>query len=135
MPLSVASEKHFGDLSRQMGRIFEQMKGYSNFAPGEVWSPSVNLYETDQMYLVCVDLAGVDKDRIDISVEGNLLRIHGRREIPPPGEPARSRVKMHLMEIDHGAFSRDVELPVDVKQDNISARHTNGLLWIELPKG
>lgn len=136
MPVSVASEKHFGDVSRKMGKLFEQMqKGYSNFAPGEVWAPSVNLYENDRVYLVCVDLAGVDKEKIELNIDGNMLRIHGRREVPAPDEVTRTRMKMHLMEIDHGAFSREVELPVDVRQESISARHVNGLLWIELPKG
>lgn len=136
MSIVTASEKPFGDLSRHMGRLVEQMqKGYSNFAPSEVWSPSVNLYETDRSYLVCVDLAGVEKDKIEILVEGNMLRLHGRREVPAPdGVAENERVRMHLMEIDHGAFSRDVELPVDVRQENINARYVQGLLWIELPK-
>jgi HSP20 family molecular chaperone IbpA len=38
------------------------------------------------------------------------------------------------MEIDHGNFSRDVELPEDVERDQISAAHRTGMLWIELPK-
>jgi HSP20 family molecular chaperone IbpA len=41
---------------------------------------------------------------------------------------------MHLMEIDHGAFSRDVDLPEDVHHERISAKYVDGLLWIELPK-
>ena len=38
------------------------------------------------------------------------------------------------MEIDHGSFCREVELPNDVANDKIIATHRNGLLWIELPK-
>lgn len=136
MTLSLAPERPFNDLSRQMGKIFERMqKGYSNFSPGELWSPSVNLYETDQCYLVCVDLAGVDKEKIDITVERNVLRVQGRREVPArQDEQVERRIRMHLMEIDHGAFQRDVELPVDVRQEKISAQYQHGLLWIELPK-
>ncbi len=38
------------------------------------------------------------------------------------------------MEIDHGAFSREVELPLDVNRENIAANYRNGMLWIEIPK-
>src|SRR5262245_47443702 len=125
MSITVAPERPFGDLSRQMGKLIEQIqKGYSNFAPGEMWSPSVNLYETERAYLVCVDLAGVDKEKIEILVEGHILRLHGRREVPAPdGDGGTGRLRVHLMEIDHGAFSRDVELPEDVRQESISAQY------------
>ena len=38
------------------------------------------------------------------------------------------------MEIDHGGFCREVELPEDVDRDRIAANYRNGMLWIELPK-
>jgi hypothetical protein len=54
---------------------------------------------------------------------------------PTATAPAhQNRPKVHLMEIDHGAFGRVVELPRDVQRDAISARYVNGMLWIELPK-
>ncbi len=44
------------------------------------------------------------------------------------------RIRVHLMEIDHGAFCRQVELPVDVLRDQITAQYINGMLWVEIPK-
>lgn len=38
------------------------------------------------------------------------------------------------MEIDHGAFSREVELPLDINSEDITANYRNGMLWIEVPK-
>ena len=52
---------------------------------------------------------------------------------PPPGE-SHPKLRVHLMEIDHGPFCREVELPADVDRERIGAAHRNGLLWIELPK-
>jgi HSP20 family protein len=140
MPLIVATDPPFGHLARQMGKIMDQMhRGYSPFAPGETWTPSVNLYEIDSGYLVCVDLAGVNKDKIDITVEQNVLRLRGHRAVPTNCDEAQSdphhrRMRMHLMEIDHGSFSREVELPLDVRHEQIAAHYKDGLLWIELPK-
>jgi HSP20 family protein len=142
MSVIVATEQPFQNVARTMGKLMDQLqKGYSNFAPGEVWTPSVNLYETDSAYLVCVDLAGVDKEKIDITVDDHVLKLHGRRAVPAPAdgtdqqpEHPPQRLRVHLMEIDHGSFSREVELPQDVKQDEIAAHYRSGLLWVELPK-
>lgn len=139
MPVEAASDP-FGNLSRQVNKMFDQMqRGYSNFAPSETWQPSVNLYETDTGYVVCVDLAGVDKAKIDITVEHQSLRLRGHRVVPAQADGTQGDLKerctrVHLMEIDHGAFAREVELPMDVHKDKINAHYTDGLLWIELPK-
>ena len=140
MPLVAATDPPFGNLARQMNKIIDQMhRGYSPFAPNETWTPSVNLYEIDAGYLVCVDLAGVNKEKIDITVEQNMLKLRGHRAVPmnsdeAHNDPHQRRMRMHLMEIDHGAFSREVELPLNVRQDQIVAHYKDGLLWIELPK-
>jgi len=112
-------------------------KSYFSYVPNEAWRPNVNLYENDTTYLVCVDLAGVNKEEIDVVVEAQTLRIRGTREVPTPdalAEQQKQRIRIHLMEIDHGTFSREVELPADVEKSKIAARHRNGMLWIELPK-
>ena len=121
--------------------MMEQLsKGYYNFLPSETWTPNVNLYETDSDYHVCVDLAGVDKEKIEITWVDQRMMIRGQRIVPQcpnpqcENEPEHARVRVHLMEIDHGAFAREVELPPDVNKEGISARYVDGMLWIDLPK-
>ena len=120
-------------------KLLEQLqnKGYYGFFSNENWTPNVNLYETEMAYLVCCDLAGVDKEKIDIEVIDGRLRLRGNRIVPmrtDTADPPGSRVRVHLMEIDHGSFARDVELPEDVHHERINARYRDGMLWIELPK-
>ena len=143
MPFSATSDPPFSNLGMRASKMSEQMmqKGYFNFCPSETWTPSVNLYETDQAYLVCVDLAGVDKEKIDLEVVDNQLTVRGTREVPMYGAPAGQeeppgarRPRVHLMEIDHGSFCRQVELPLDVDREKITAHYLNGMLWIEIPK-
>ena len=146
MPLTTAAaDPPFQNLVRQANKLMDQMqKGYFNFYPGETWTPNVNLYETDDSYQVCVDLAGVDKDKIDVQVVDRRLTLRGTRAVPTyeeahegepgVGEPGSRRPRVHLMEIDHGAFSREVELPVNVRREDIRASYRNGMLWIEIPK-
>ena len=136
------SDPPFSKFTRQAGKVMESVtQGYYGFAgPDSTWAPDVNLYEADASYRVCVDLAGVDKDKIELTVRDQMLVIRGERPVPrspvlagaPRGEAARVRV--HRMEIDHGAFAREVELPEDVDHEAISATYRNGLLWVELPK-
>jgi HSP20 family protein len=130
-------EQHFGSMVRQMGKMMEQFqKGFFNFCPSETWTPEVNVYENDTAYIVVVDLAGVDKDKIDLLVHNGHLKLRGQRIAPVPALPEDSvkRLRVHAMEIDHGAFCREVELPNNVDDDRISASYQNGLLWVELPK-
>ena len=146
MPTSTAADPSFSNMSRQANRLIEQMqKAYFNFCPSETWTPSVNLYETADSYLVCVDLAGVEKEKIEVEVVAQVLKLRGTRAVPAHEEAASAaasaasghegrRVRIHLMEIDHGSFCREVELPEDVDRNRIAANYRNGMLWIELPK-
>jgi HSP20 family molecular chaperone IbpA len=162
MPIENASEQPFSQVARPANKLMDQMqKGFYVYS-GETWTPNVNLYETAASYFVCVDLAGVDKQKIDLEVVDQRLKLRGTRAVPsyddanpehaggapeaggppeagaPPGaaeaESAPRRVRIHLMEIDHGAFSREVELPLDVDKERITANYRSGMLWVEIPK-
>ena len=184
MPTRTAADPSFSNISRQANKLIEQMqKAYFNFCPSETWTPSVNLYETYESYLVCADLAGVDKEKIEVEVVDQILKLRGTRVVPMYDEavvhgaaaahgaeahgaeahgaeahgaeahgaetaaephgveghgsaagPEHRRIRVHLMEIDHGSFCREVELPEDVDRKRIAANYRNGMLWIELPK-
>jgi HSP20 family protein len=122
-----------------VNKLLEQMhKGYFGFSNADTWTPNVNLYESTTSYLVCVDLSGVDKDKIDLVVADQRLKIRGVRAVPTQPQEGcaapSSRLRVHLMEIDHGSFNREVELPHDVDNQRVAATYRDGLLWIELPK-
>ena len=139
-----ASDPPFGKIARHANKLMDQLqKGYYNFYPGEAWTPSANLYETETAYQVCVDLAGVDKEKIDIELIDGHLKIKGTRPVPTPDDatdaepqrdPEAKKIRVHLMEIDHGAFAREVELPRDADRARITAAYRNGMLWVEIPK-
>lgn len=137
--IETATEPPFQNTGQKMAKLLDQFqKGYYNFYPSETWTPDVNLYEADDVYLVCVDLAGVDKEKIDLEVRDQRLILRGARAVPAhmDEEPAlcKHRLRVHLMEIDHGPFARTVELPRNVRRDGIVAHYRNGMLWVELPK-
>src|SRR5579862_6403311 len=124
--------------SSSQTKFIEQIqgRGYFGFLPNEQWTPAVNLFETDAAYIVCVDLAGVDKTKIKLEVIDNCVSISGKRAVAVPATSDRQtdRVRVHLMEIDHSSFGRNVELPLDIIATDISAQYRDGMLWIEIPK-
>lgn len=139
MPVENATEQPFGSVGRPLNKILDQIhKGYYSFYPADAWTPNVNLYEVEESYRVCVDLAGVEKEKIDVTVHQGRLVLKGHRQVPshPDGDAdlQTKRVRVHLMEIDQGSFSREVELPEDANPATISATYRNGFLWIELPR-
>ena len=129
-----AATDEFAGLIRQMNQVVENVMGrqFHGFSPTEAWHPSVNLYETKETFLICVDLGGMNREEIDVQVEKNNVVIRGRRQCPMP--PQEKPVAIHLMEIDHGSFCRAVEIPANVEAKGISAKYEQGFLWVCLPK-
>lgn len=114
-------------------------RSFSQFTQTEAWSPAVNIYEVGRILHVCVDLAGIDRDKIDVRIEPGRLTVRGVRHAPEPrsiqsGKPPREiEMKIHSMEIDYGAFCRVIQVPQQVNLDGVQSEYRSGILWITLP--
>lgn len=97
------------------------------------WQPAINAFRCESAVRICVDLAGVDKSLIDLTVEPRRVVVRGSREAPEPGDHQGRAVQMLALEIDYGPFEREVLLPAEVDADQAQAEQENGLLWIYLP--
>lgn len=99
----------------------------------QTWQPAINAFVCEDRICVCVELAGVKKSEIDLLVEPRRLLVRGTRQAPEPtGAQGRARRTLAL-EIDYGAFERELELALPVDADRASAEQKDGLLWISLP--
>ena len=105
---------------------------FSQFA-SHAWEPAINAYRCDQCIRICVDLAGVERSLIDLTVESRRVLIRGTRELPEPKDAQEHPVRLLAMEIDYGPFEREICLPAEVEIDKAEAEQRNGLLWISLP--
>jgi HSP20 family protein len=117
-----------GDVVYQMTRV--QFSGLS--APSR-WQPALNAYRCSECMVICLDLAGVDRNGIELRVEPRRLVIRGQRQPPEPEGAENKPLQVLVMEIDFGAFEREVLLPSDVDRERVNAEQKNGLLWIYLP--
>ena len=114
--------------------IFRVLGREKNRLVSEGWTPAINLYEEQEAYCVAVDLAGMQAEQINLQVEqNNVLMLTGQRSMPQRSQCC-GQLKVHLMEIDYGHFSRAVKLPQNVETEQIEASYKNGYLWIRLPK-
>ena len=105
---------------------------FTHFAPQKS-QPAINAFRCQSAVRICVDLAGVDRSLIDLSVEPRRVVVRGSREAPEPTDAEGRAIQMHALEIDYGPFEREVPLPVDVDVEAASAEQQNGLLWVYLP--
>ena len=96
---------------------------------GDHWQPDVDVFETEDAVVVRAELAGVRRDDLRVTVDGDLLRIRGRR-----GGGGATAVRLHQMEIATGPFERCLRVPVDVDRDRVTARLEDGLLTVTLAR-
>ena len=117
---------------RNLDRIMQRFMPGSLFqlSHRDTWKPAVDVYELEDEYHVVVDLAGVARDRVEVTLEGLLLMIRGWRDDPAP----RKRVRLHQMEIDHGPFECVVRLDVNLDRNRLEAVYRDGFLRVRLPK-
>lgn len=130
-----AAHQSSGPAGSKMSQWLRQVVGsqYHRFCPNEIWQPALNFYESDDAYYIVADLAGLKAEEIDLHVESQILHISGERPTPRPCDAPRA-VRLHMMEIDHGRFCRELQLPEDVDPDRIEASYRSGLLQIRLPR-
>jgi HSP20 family protein len=102
--------------------------------PAEAWRPAVNVYAYADRLEVCVDLAGVSKEDVDVRVEVRRLIVRGHRSRPERGCDRPPCGRILAMEIPDGVFERVLEFPWDVNATQAEARQDNGWLWISLPR-
>jgi HSP20 family protein len=121
-------------IQRDLGDIVVQLTRTQvvHFSP-QRWEPAINAFRCGNYFIVCVELAGVDKPNLDVRAESRRLVIRGTRLLPEPSCEDPPAMHVLALEIDHGPFERIVELPADVEPERVTAEHRNGLLWIKLP--
>ncbi|MFB3765715.1 MAG: Hsp20/alpha crystallin family protein [Methanotrichaceae archaeon] len=120
-------------LQNGMNKLIEQL-GITNWFPanlgGDVKIPPADVKETDDAVIVTLDLPGINKEDIDISVLDNELRVVAERK----EEREESDKGYHKRERAYNRFERLIPLPVAVRAEEASAKMDNGVLKVTLPK-
>jgi HSP20 family protein len=106
----------------------EMLHAVSWHVRSNIWSPPTDVYETEEAYVVRVEIAGMREDDFEVLLENNTLLISGSRP------DFTERRAYQQMEIRFGKFSTALNLPGPVNIELARAEYKDGFLTVVLPK-
>jgi len=129
-----------GEIDRWFDRLTEDFwrRPFSSLMLGERWplpmltakAPSLDVFEEQDELVVKADLPGLGKEDIEVTVTGSVVTIKGEKK----KEEEVKEKDYYRRERSYGAFVRSVELPCEVKSEQIKANFKDGVLEVRMPK-
>jgi len=111
-----------------MDRVFDREHfGYLHYGK---WEPAMDVYETDEKFVLLLDVSGVQIEDIHVAFNEGVLTVRGVRHDLSPADKVRCR----RLEMGQGPFRRRISLGERVDANGIDAQTKDGLLRIEVPK-
>ena len=110
---------------RDLDRLFEEGSW-----EGGGFTPAIDVYQDNDNVIVETPLPGVDPEKVDITIENDVLTVSGQTE----DSQEIKRENYYRKEVRKGSFSRSVILPMSVKADMAEAHSEKGILKIVIPK-
>jgi HSP20 family protein len=93
------------------------------------WTPNTDVYATDSGVVIKVELAGMERENLELTIDGNHLRISGHR----PDGCRSPHCKFQAMEINYGVFETLIEVPDNCDLTRGKAVYQNGFLRVDVP--
>jgi HSP20 family protein len=118
-------DPYLGAPFRLMDELLRSGAGNGNRVSG--FTPPVDVHETEEEYLVKIDVPGVKSEDVNVEVNDNVLSISGSRVADETGTA-------QLVERPYGTFARTLTLPQGVDSDSIEAGYHDGVLALRIPK-
>ncbi|MFA6194705.1 MAG: Hsp20/alpha crystallin family protein [Patescibacteria group bacterium] len=115
----------FDDMDKMMGEMLPAVRG-NQFG----FTPAIDMYEDKDSVVVETQLGGIDPEKVDISIENNVLTIKGESEKKSEVEDKN----YYRKEIRRGSFYRSIPLPTKVDGDKALATNEEGILKVTIPK-
>jgi len=133
--MEIVPWRTFGVLSpfrKEMDRLWDRVGGETPLARTfvDVWSPSVDISESKDNFVVKAELPGLETNDVNVSISGDILTIKGEKKT----EEEEKDEHYHCVERYSGSFQRVFQLPSGVKADQIEATFEKGVLKVTLPK-
>jgi len=119
----VATQRDPDPLASWFGRLTDRLGD-------DRWQPAADVFETATAIVVRLELAGVAGSDVQVTVDGDVLRIRGDRK----PRVDRDAQRLHQMEIASGPFERAIRIGVAFDREGVVATLEDGLLRVELPK-
>jgi len=124
-PIASSMFKPLLNLDREISNILDDGSFGTSFL-----TPAVDVVENENDIQVKVELPGVSKDDVKITMQDNILTIRGEKK----QEKETKNSEYHRVERSYGSFQRSFTLPTNVNHDKIDASYNDGVLKVTLPK-
>ena len=122
------------NMQREINRMFEGIFRGGSIDDTSVlpptWAPAADIAEHDGEFVVKMELPGVTKDDVKISMQDNILTVRGEKKQEKETKDSTYR----RVERSYGAFQRSFTLPSSVNPEKVDALYKDGILGITLPK-
>ncbi len=122
--------ERFSSLRDEMDRLFDFAWPSRDSGLFSGWSPSLDVHDEKDNFVVHVELPGMKKEDIDISLHDGVLSVSGERK----HEHENKEGEVFRSERYFGKFQRSVTLPARVDATKVKASYKDGVLSIDLPK-
>lgn len=123
-----------GAMQRELEELFRRQWGRPQPAAvrhrSDLWEPNADMYETEDAYIVLLELAGMRGAEISVMLTDDALFVTGRRSELHHKAP----IHFHQLGINEGPFQCAVFLPGPVDGTTVEATYDDGLVQIVLPK-
>lgn len=103
-------------------------------ARAQLWMPPVDIYETENAFVLESDLPGVQEENVDIQFDRHTLTISGTRAATLPSRDKNAQLRVFSAERLSGNFARSIRLPEHVDAEKIEATFSQGVLRVTIPK-
>ncbi len=124
-------EEIFDRFNRSYGRLPAlRSEGSQELMTIADWAPTVDVSETDDEYLIKVELPEVRKEDVKVTIHDGVLTLQGERKL----EREEKNKKYHRVERAYGSFARSFTLPDNVDDNSVKARNKDGMLYLHLGK-
>src|ERR1700757_1667771 len=125
----VSPSREFEDIYDRMGQLMDFAFGLTPAALASMpWVPLADLSETDDAYVVRAELAGVNKDQVNIQLQDREIVISGEIPEPETGDDKSDGARRHRSTRRTGQFEFRTYLPGDVNADAVTAQLSDGIL-------
>ena len=124
--------KNLSTQTRSLNRFLEDFWNLptSSRADVEFFTPTVEVEETENQFMIHFEVPGLKQDELDIEVNQNVLTVSGERK----REETKKEKTYHYSERAYGKFKRSFTLPNNIEFGQIEAQHADGILTLVLPK-
>jgi HSP20 family protein len=128
---AMALPSEIGEFAVEVRQVFVELgRTFGSESPAGECAPALDVYETDDVLEITVDLPGVDPAAVRIVGKGDSILIAGEKA----ARRARRESSFHLVERGYGRFARAVRLGRACDMSRARATLTNGELRISIPK-